>query len=71
MGYRKNYRVLFTLFLILGVFANSSFAAICLCGGIGWVMDRWLGTAPWLLVGGLLLGIVVGFFELARIVWRT
>lgn len=46
-------------------------AAIFLCGGIGWVMDRWLGTAPWLLVAGLLLGIVVGFFELARIVWRT
>jgi hypothetical protein len=32
MGCRKNYRILVTLFLILSVFANSSFAAICLCG---------------------------------------
>jgi F0F1-type ATP synthase assembly protein I len=45
-------------------------AAILICGGIGLALDRWLGTSPWILVGGLLLGIVVGFFELARIVWR-
>ena len=45
-------------------------AAILVCGGIGFGLDRWLGTEPWLLVGGLLFGIVVGFFELARIVWR-
>jgi len=45
-------------------------AAILICGGIGLALDHWLGTSPWILVGGLLLGIVVGFFELARIVWR-
>lgn len=46
-------------------------AAIFLCGGIGFALDAWLGTSPWLLVIGLLLGIVVGFFELARIVWHS
>lgn len=45
-------------------------AALLLCGGTGFVLDRWLGTSPWLLVGGLIAGLVVGFFELARIVWR-
>jgi ATP synthase protein I len=45
-------------------------AAILVSGGIGFALDRWLGTWPWFLVGGLLFGIVVGFFELARIVWR-
>jgi len=43
--------------------------AIALLGAIGYGIDRWRGTAPWGLVIGLLLGIVVGFYELARIVW--
>jgi F0F1-type ATP synthase assembly protein I len=45
-------------------------AAILVSGGIGFALDRWLGTWPWFLTGGLLFGVVVGFFELARIVWR-
>lgn len=43
--------------------------AIGVCGGGGYALDRWLGTEPWFLFGGLLLGIVVGFYELAKIVW--
>ena len=43
--------------------------AILLLGGLGFGVDRWLGTAPWFLLVGLLLGIVVGFYELARTVW--
>jgi ATP synthase protein I len=43
--------------------------AIVLLGGIGYAVDRWQGTAPWGLLVGLLLGIVVGFYELARTVW--
>jgi len=45
-------------------------AAILLGGGIGYLVDRWLDTAPWFLVGGLLFGVAAGFVELARIVWR-
>ena len=44
--------------------------AICLLGGLGYLADRWLNTAPWLLLTGLFLGIVVGFYELARVIWR-
>jgi F0F1-type ATP synthase assembly protein I len=44
--------------------------AILLLGGLGYLADSWLGTDPWLLLVGLLLGLVVGFYELARIVWR-
>ena len=44
--------------------------AILVLGGIGYAMDSWLGTTPWFLLGGLLLGIVVGFYELAKTVWR-
>jgi F0F1-type ATP synthase assembly protein I len=35
-----------------------------LAGGI--VLDRWLGTAPWLMLVGLLLGIASGFVNLFR-----
>ncbi|NLT66585.1 MAG: hypothetical protein GXX84_08275 [Acidobacteria bacterium] len=44
--------------------------AILLLGGIGYGIDAWRGTSPLFLIIGLLLGIVVGFFELAKIVWR-
>jgi F0F1-type ATP synthase assembly protein I len=44
--------------------------AILLFGLIGYGLDRWLGTAPWLLLAGLLLGMITGFYELAKAVWR-
>lgn len=50
--------------------AYTLIGAIVLFGGIGYLCDRWLGTAPWLLVLGLFAGIVVGFYELARMIWR-
>jgi ATP synthase protein I len=40
--------------------------AIIVLGGAGYLLDGWLGTAPWLLVGGLFAGIVVGFYELVK-----
>jgi F0F1-type ATP synthase assembly protein I len=44
--------------------------SILLLGGIGYALDAWRGTSPWFLLAGLLLGIIVGFFELAKIIWR-
>ena len=44
--------------------------AIILLGGIGYAVDYWRGTSPWFLVGGLMLGIVVGMYELAKTVWK-
>ena len=44
-------------------------AAILLLGGIGYAIDAWRGTSPWFLLIGLLLGLIVGFVELARIIW--
>jgi F0F1-type ATP synthase assembly protein I len=43
--------------------------ALLLLGGLGYAVDRWRGTSPWFLVGGLFLGIIVGFYELAKTVW--
>ena len=44
--------------------------AIVLLGGIGYALDRWLGTSPWFLLVGLIAGLVVGFYGLARTVWH-
>ena len=44
--------------------------AIILLGGIGYAIDERWETSPWFLLGGLLLGLVVGFYELAKAVWR-
>jgi F0F1-type ATP synthase assembly protein I len=43
---------------------------ILLLGGIGYAVDRWRGTSPWFLLAGLFLGIVVGFYELVKTVYR-
>lgn len=32
----------------------------------GYYLDRWLGTSPFLLIGGLLIGIAAGFVNLFR-----
>ena len=45
--------------------------AIVLLGGIGYALDEWRGTSPWFLFGGLVLGLIVGFYELARTLWRS
>jgi F0F1-type ATP synthase assembly protein I len=44
--------------------------AIVLLGGIGYLVDMWRGTSHVFLVSGLALGIVVGFYELIRSVWK-
>ena len=50
----------------------SLIGAILLFGGGGHLVDRWLGqgNAPWFLLGGSLLGIIVGFYALAKAVWK-
>ena len=45
--------------------------ALGLFGGLGHALDAWLGTKqPWFLLTCLLLGVVVGFVELAKIIFR-
>jgi ATP synthase protein I len=34
---------------------------------IGWLLDRWLGTSPWLLLVMMALGVVVAFRNIYRI----
>ena len=44
--------------------------SILFFGGGGYLLDRWLTTAPWFLVAGLLAGVAIGLFGLVRVVRR-
>ena len=46
--------------------AISLFAAVVSGLLLGWLLDRWLGTKPWLLVAGVTLGSIAGFYEFIR-----
>jgi ATP synthase protein I len=43
------------------------FASVVSLGGGGWLLDRAFGTKPWLLVAGLALGAVAGFYQFIRL----
>jgi ATP synthase protein I len=54
-----------------GAIAGASYTlvgGIIVLGGLGYGFDYWRGTSPWGLIIGLLLGIVVGFYELIKTV---
>ena len=38
--------------------------------GLGWLLDRWLGTGPWLVVAGIVTGAGVGFYQFIRLLSR-
>ena len=42
--------------------------AVLVYVGIGYLIDRWLNTSPWFLVGGAVVGMVAFFVQLVRVV---
>lgn len=47
--------------------ALTLFASVVSLCGVGWLLDRWLGTKPWLLLIGIVLGAAVGFYQFIRL----
>lgn len=41
-------------------------AGVLVGGGIGWILDRWLGISPWGLIVFLLLGFAAGVLNVMR-----
>ena len=53
------------LYLALGAtLAGSVLGGVAL----GYALDRWLGTSPWFLLGGSILGIASGLIQLYKTV---
>ena len=47
------------------------FASVAVFCGVGWLLDKWFGTEPWLLVTGIVLGSAAGLFEFVRLSSKT
>jgi len=47
------------------------FASVVSFCALGWLVDRWFGTQPWFLIGGLILGSAAGLFEFIRLSSKT
>ena len=43
--------------------------AILILGTLGYFIDKWRETSPIFLLIGLLLGIIIGFYEIAKTIW--
>lgn len=50
--------------------AFTLFMSVAVMTGFGWVLDRWFGTSPWLLVAGIVLGSIAGFYQFVRLTSR-
>jgi ATP synthase protein I len=47
--------------------ALSLFFSVATLLGLGWLLDRWLGTTPWLMVAGIVLGSALGLYEFVHL----
>ena len=51
-----------------GMRAVQSLVGLPLGGAIiGWLLDRWFGTAPWIMLGLMFVGFLGGIIELMKI----
>lgn len=45
-------------------------SALAVCGGFGWLLDKWLDTKPWWMLVFLLIGGVVGIYNVIKVAKR-
>ncbi|MDQ4120818.1 MAG: AtpZ/AtpI family protein [Acidobacteriota bacterium] len=50
--------------------AFTLFSTVAVLLGAGYLLDRWLDSSPWGIVGGIVLGSIVGFYQFVRITSR-
>jgi len=53
--------------MALAMRAGGEFVAAIIVGGfIGWLLDAWLGTKPWLMIAFFFLGVAAGIVNVIR-----
>lgn len=53
----------------VGAVSTAGFAfvlAVLMGAGVGYLVDRWLGTSPWLFLLGFFVGLVAGVLNVFR-----
>ena len=52
----------------VGMQAGTELVTSFIAGGLlGYGLDQWLGTSPWFLISLMLLGMVIGFYNIYRL----
>jgi len=51
--------------------ALTLFASVAAFCGLGWLVDAWLGTKPWFLAAGIVLGSAAGLYQFIRLSAKT
>jgi F0F1-type ATP synthase assembly protein I len=47
--------------------AMALVGSILFCLLVGWALDNWLETSPWLLGAGVILGCIIGLYQFIQI----
>lgn len=47
--------------------ALNLFALVAAGAGLGWLLQRWLGKEPWILLAGIVLGAIAGFYQFIKL----
>lgn len=47
--------------------ALTLFASVLVFLGVGYALDSWLKSSPWGVVGGVVLGSAIGFYQFIKI----
>lgn len=71
--YTRSFQYFQKIIKASGPAATASYSLIggvLVMGLLGYFLDNWLDTKPWLLIIGLLMGLFSGFYQLAKTVWR-
>lgn len=63
---KKNKKSVYTTVADVGTMGMHMVACTFIGMGMGYYLDKWLGTKPWMLVIFLILGIVAGFRNLIQ-----
>ena len=45
--------------------------SIIICAILGWLVDTINGTSPYCILIGIFLGLISGFYQLAKIIWGS
>tara|TARA_A100001015_G_C14675771_1_gene588714 strand:+ start:153 stop:410 length:258 start_codon:yes stop_codon:yes gene_type:complete len=69
---QKNFQYFQKIILQSGPAASASYfliTSIITFTILGWIIDKRAGTGPYGIIGCLLLGLIVGFYNLAKTIW--
>ena len=48
-------------------FVSELVAGLIVGGGIGWLLDEWLNTSPWLFIVFIVIGMIAAFWNMIRL----